>query len=85
MSQIMRDADISQALSPVWFQQVILGLAAEWNKSPIDILKMQKGFLGKIEFKTAWARQEFGRAALDEKIAEAEKWLAILSPKEVLV
>jgi hypothetical protein len=29
LGKIIRDADLAQALSPVWIQQVVLGLALE--------------------------------------------------------
>src|ERR1700756_5663229 len=33
--QIIRDADLAQSLSPVWIQQVVIGLARERRISPL--------------------------------------------------
>ncbi|MEK7599008.1 MAG: HD domain-containing protein [Patescibacteria group bacterium] len=43
-SLIIRDADLSQAFNVAWIQQVVFGLAAEWDKTPIQILEMQAKF-----------------------------------------
>src|SRR5215469_4123374 len=42
--KIIRDADLAQALNPVWLQQVVFGLAREWRAEPLDVLKMQQSF-----------------------------------------
>lgn len=68
---ILRDADMMQAFSVAWIQQVVFGLAAEWGKSPIEVLKMQKGFLGSIKFKTAWGRFVVPDAVVALKVSEA--------------
>ena len=39
--KILRDADISQAFSVAWIQQVVFGLAAEWRKPPLEVLAMR--------------------------------------------
>jgi hypothetical protein len=41
LAQIIRDADLAQALSPAWIQQVVFGLAQEWELSPLEVLKGQ--------------------------------------------
>jgi len=73
--QIIRDADMCQALSVAWMQQVVIGLADEWDKKPIDVLRMQAPFLQKLEFLTEWAQQAFD---LEEKIDEAKGLLELL-------
>jgi hypothetical protein len=75
---ILRDADVSQAFSVAWIQQVVFGLAEEWGKAPIEILGMQKGFLQNLKFHTNWAKTQFGQELIEKKIAEAEELLAIL-------
>jgi hypothetical protein len=77
--QIIRDADIVQVFSVAWIQQVILGLAKEWNKPTMDILKIQEGFLSKIKFSTTWAKELFPKEIIDEKIKESLEILAILN------
>lgn len=76
--QIIRDADLSQALDPVWLQQVVLGLAAEWGKTPCEILRMQDSFLGNLKFITEWAKKKFPEIDIESKIAEAKDLLALL-------
>lgn len=71
-AQILRDADLSQALSVAWLQQVVFGLAREWGKRPYEVLAMQKVFLSPLKFSTEWAQQEFPQEAIDEKVKEAE-------------
>jgi hypothetical protein len=83
--QIICDTDLSQALSVAWIQQVIFGLAGEWNKMPIEVLKMQGSFLGSLKFKTEWAKMFFTQAAIDEKMAEAKELLDILTTPSALL
>ena len=75
---ILRDADMMQAFSVAWIQQVIFGLAAEWQKDPIEVLKMQRSFLGSIAFKTPWGRFMVPNAVLQLKISEAESLYDLL-------
>lgn len=79
LGQIIRDTDLSQALNPAWIQQVIFGLAAEWNKSPMEVLWMQEKFLANLKFRSEWARQTFPPNAIAEKIAEAKEFIELLS------
>ena len=81
-SQIIRDADLSQALSSAWIQQVIFGLAAEWRIKPIEVLRRQADFLRSINFCTQWARELFPQSELDEQIAESEALLRLLEDYE---
>ncbi|HTZ38364.1 MAG TPA: HD domain-containing protein [Stellaceae bacterium] len=76
--QIIRDADLAQALSPVWIQQVVIGLALEGGIPPLDILKLQPRFLGGLHFNTDWAREMFPQELIDGKIAEARKLQQLL-------
>ena len=77
--QIIRDADLAQALSPVWIQQVVIGLARERRGSPLEVLQQQPGFLSALSFNTEWARERFPPHAVAEKIGEAERLLALLA------
>ena len=61
-----------------WIQQVIFGLAGEWNKQPLEVLRMRESFLKNLKFQTEWARQFFPQNAIDDKIAEARELLQLL-------
>lgn len=76
-SMILRDADLTQALSVAWIQQVVFGLAVEWGTTPLAVLKSQKQFLGALQFKTAWAKEAYPESAIKAKIDEAEALLEI--------
>lgn len=78
-AQIMRDADVSQAFSTAWIQQVIFGLAKEWGVPPIKVLEMQEPFLSNLRFTTVWAKKMFGEKVIKEKIAEAHALAALLN------
>ena len=78
LGQIIRDADLAQALSPVWIQQVVLGLAQEWEVKPLEVLRMQSSFLAGLSFYTRWARQLFPQELVQAKIDEAEELLQLL-------
>lgn len=79
-AQIVRDADMSQAMSVAWIQQVVIGLATEWDMDPIDVLRMQGGFHSSLKFHTDWARQMFPQSEIDAKIQEAAELLEIFAP-----
>ncbi|MDO8482791.1 MAG: hypothetical protein Q7S86_03165 [bacterium] len=78
LAKIIRDADMSQALSVAWIQQVILGLAAEWRKTAVEILQMQGPFMSNLKFFTDWGQQMFPRKIIDIKIQEANELLELL-------
>lgn len=78
LGKIIRDADLSQALSVAWVQQVIFGLAAEWGKSPLYILRIQGPFLEGLTFQTEWAQKQFPKADISGKMKEAREYLALL-------
>lgn len=77
-AQIIRDADTSQSLNPSWLQQIIFGLAAEWNKPPLDVLKAQGAYHRNLKLVTTWGKQMWPQEKINEKIDEAEKLLKIL-------
>lgn len=77
-ARILRDADVAQAFSPAWIQQVVFGLAAEWGKKPIDVLRMQVPFYGSIDMLTDWGVKTFPPEDIASKITEAEELLALI-------
>jgi hypothetical protein len=81
--EIIRDADMAQALNPVWIQQVVLGLAQEAGIAPLDILRMQPTFLGALTFNTQWARELFPQEGVEAKIDEARTLLRLLDGEPV--
>jgi hypothetical protein len=78
-ARIIRDADVGQTLNAAWIQQVIFGLAAEWGKTPMELLEMQAPFLSGLRFNTEWARSIFPREYVQEKISEATELLSLLT------
>jgi hypothetical protein len=80
-AQILRDADMSQAMSVAWLQQVVFGLAAEWKMEPIEVLKKQPDFHRALRFHTTWAQQEFPQSSIEEKIAEATELIEIMTSR----
>jgi 3'5'-cyclic nucleotide phosphodiesterase len=78
LGRIIRDADLAQALSPVWIQQVVIGLAQQWRVQPLDVLKSQGSFLASFSFNTRWARHMFPRELVQAKIDEVEQLLRLL-------
>jgi hypothetical protein len=85
LGQIIRDADRAQALSAAWIQQVVFGLAHEWQVSPLDVLKGQGSFLTGLPFYTCWARQLFPKELIEAKIDEAEQLLRLLQTEPASV
>jgi hypothetical protein len=78
LGQIIRDADRAQALNPAWIQQVVFGLAQEWEVSPLEVLKGQRAFLAGLSLSTCWAQQLFPQELIQAKIEEAEQLLRLL-------
>lgn len=76
--QIMRDADLSQSLSSTWVQQVIFGLAAEWNKTPLEVLKSQINFHQNLKFNTIWAQEKWTAEEINKKLNETQNLIDIL-------
>lgn len=52
--QIIRDADLLQALEPNWIQQIIMGLSEEMNIPMDAMITGQKSFLMNAQFNTNW-------------------------------
>ena len=77
-AQIIRDCDLSQSLSVAWIQQVVFGLAEEWGKKPIEVLRMQESYLDHLNFETEWARKMFPKSDVAGKIKEAQEILELL-------
>ena len=78
LGQIIRDADLAQALSPAWLQPVVFGLAQEWEMSPLEVLKGQGSFLAGLSFSTCWAQQLFPQELIQAKTEEVEQLLRLL-------
>jgi hypothetical protein len=78
LGKIIRDADLAQALSPVWIQQVVIGLAQEWGVTPLEALRRQVPFLAGLRFSTEWAGELFLPEFVQAKIEEAEQLLWLL-------
>lgn len=74
--RILRDADLTQICSDAWIRMVIFGLADEMNISPIEMLRMQEGFLSKVRFESAWGQRFIPK--IQEKIQESRELLKIL-------
>lgn len=77
-AQILCDADVAQAFSVAWVQQVVFGLAAEWGHEPKAVLATQQPFLRGLSFSTEWAKKQFPREVIEAKIAEAKALSALL-------
>lgn len=78
--KIIRDADVSQAFSVAWIQQVIFGLAAEWGMTPLEALRKQEPFLKALRYNTEWAKKKFPEQLIGAKIDEARELLELLEP-----
>jgi hypothetical protein len=76
--QIIRDADLSQSLTPAWLQQVIFGLSAEWKKTPVEVLKSQPNFHNNLKFCTEWARKTWPQDQINKKIEETTNLIKII-------
>lgn len=80
---IMQDADMTQAYSVAWVLQVPIGLAKEWDMSVIDLFRGQQQFLAGVRWKTRWAMETFTPEVVAAKIAEAERFVKMLTkPKK---
>lgn len=77
-ADIIRDADLGQVFSVAWIQQILFGLGAEWNKNPLEILKMQVGFIAGLQFSTEWGKQMFSPEEIQKKLAEVDGLIQIL-------
>lgn len=68
---IIRDADMTQCLSPTWIKDIIFGLQQEQGKTYKDGFISQLIFLKSLSFKTQWAKQKFNEP-LCKRIQELE-------------
>ena len=75
-SKILRDADLTQICSDAWIRMILFGLSEEMGVAPIEMLRMQEGFLKNLKFESQWGQQFNG--VIQEKIAEANELLRIL-------
>ena len=78
LQQIIRDADMAQSMSNAWIQHVIFGLALEWNKKPIDVLKAELPFHEMLKFYTDWGKSMFPQTVIDRKTKEVTDLIEIL-------
>ena len=85
LGKIIRDADLAQALSSVWIQQVVIGLAQEWGVTPLEALRKQVPFLASLRFSTDWAAELFPPEFVQAKIEEAERLLQLLESEPASV
>lgn len=76
-AEILRDADMSQTLTNVWLQQIIFGLAAEREISPLQSLKDQITYLRSMKFYSPWGKKVLIRRVYG-KIKETEEFLSLL-------
>lgn len=82
LEMILRDADVAQVLDVAWMQEVLFGLAEEWEMAPIDVLSHQVTFLENLKFGSEWAKETFPPSAIAAKIAEVRAHLALLDGKD---
>lgn len=81
LGDIIRDADLSQVFfdSNRWIQEVIIGLSAEWNMPPLQLLNNQLNFIKGIRWKTEWAELTYPIEVRRKKIAQICDWIEIAS------
>jgi hypothetical protein len=77
---IMRDADVLQAFSPAWIQQIIFGLGDEQKETPIGMLRLQVPYLEGLKWNTEWAKERYPKSIIQDKIKEVRSILEILDP-----
>lgn len=81
---ILCDADMCEVFRDSWVQQVVIGLAAESGKHPIDLARTQTAFLENLSFRTDWARQRFSQEVFAAKVKEVEELLFLLGDRSAL-
>ncbi|MEK7585281.1 MAG: hypothetical protein AAB455_02115 [Patescibacteria group bacterium] len=77
-AMILREADLTQSLSPIWMQQVVFGLSKEMRLTPVEVLRKQEEFLRGLSFKTAWVKEMFSSKIILSKIKETQGLFALL-------
>lgn len=81
--KIIRDADLSQSLCSTWLQQVVFGFAAEWGKTPLEVLKAQVNFHKNLKFNTSWAEDTWTVEDINKKIDETQNLIDILDTEVI--
>jgi hypothetical protein len=74
--QILRDADVMQGFSVAWIQQ-ILGFAAEWQKTPAEVLLGQTKFFQELKLSTEWAQKMCPPTEFASKMQEIKELIEI--------
>lgn len=79
-AQLIREADVAQALDDEWLQLVVCGLATEWNMRRTDIMVMQPRFLESLRtaFQSEWAQQTL-LPLVGPKLADVSALVAIMT------
>ncbi len=75
--KILRDADLSQVLDDVWWQQIIFGLSEEFGLSEIDTLRRQINFLSGLHFRSAWGKKTY-QPKVSARVIDLNEFLDIL-------
>lgn len=75
--KILRDADLTQICSDAWIRMILFGLSEEMGVAPLEMLRMQEGFLKNLRFESQWGQQF--NPIIAQKIQEARDLLDILS------
>lgn len=75
LHELIRDCDTAQVFSDSWIQQVLIGLSAEWDIEPIEMLTRQLAYLKNLAFTTTWAQQAFPTEVIRAKCIVTEVFL----------
>lgn len=75
--KILRDADLSQVLDDVWWQQIIFGLSEEFGETEVNMLRKQINFLSGLSFHSAWGKKTY-QPKISSRIIELNEFLDIL-------
>ena len=76
-AKILRDADFSQSLDSVWWQQIVFGLAAEFGIPVKEHLARQIIFLSELKFQSDWGKKILAPKASD-RVEELRDFLEII-------
>jgi hypothetical protein len=77
LQKILRDADLSQALSNSWIRIVLFGLSEELQITPYQMLLAQEKFLTNLQFESAWGAAVL-QPQVEDKLNEARALVEIL-------
>ncbi len=75
--KILRDADLSQVLDDVWWQQIIFGLSEEFGKTEVEMLRQQISFVSGLHFRSAWGKKIY-QPKISSRVIELNEFLDIL-------